>query len=157
VDLIVPNLGTEHRASARELHYHGDRAREISAAVGKILVLHGTSSLSPDDFIHLKDDGIIKVNLWTAVEKAGAQAAVRNALELLGNIYTAEELQELADEGFLGQRYFDSDYVEQVADGQLYPKLSQFAECVRRDAWVEAAQGLVESCLQDLGYEAFAR
>jgi len=157
VDLIVPNLGTEHRASAREIHYHGDRAREISAAVGKILVLHGTSSLSPEDFRHLKDDGIIKVNLWTAVEKAGAQAAVRNALEELGNIYTEEELRELADAGFVGDRVFEDGYVTDVADGRLYPKLSQFAECVRRDAWVEAAQELVESCLEDLGYEAFGR
>jgi fructose-bisphosphate aldolase class II len=157
VDLIVPNLGTEHRASARELHYHGDRAREISAVVGKILVLHGTSSLSPEDFTHLKDDGVIKVNLWTAVEKAGAQAAVRNALEELGNIYTGEELRELADAGFVGERVFDPAYIQDVAGGRLYPKLDQFAECVRRDAWVEAAQELVESCFRDLGYAAFGR
>lgn len=157
VDLIVPNLGTEHRASARDIHYHGDRAREISAAVGKILVLHGTSSLSPDDFASLRHDGIIKVNLWTAVEKAGAQAAVRNAINLMGNIYSQEELQGLSDDGLLGQRYFESDYVEEVADGRLYPKLNYFAECVRRDAWVDAAQELVESCFRDLGYEAFAQ
>jgi len=157
VDLIVPNLGTEHRASSRELRYHGEEARELSAALGKILVLHGTSSLSPDDFTHLKDDGIIKVNLWTAVEKAGAQAAVRNAVEELGNIYTEEELRELIANGYVGERFLEPDYIDDVADGRLYPKLSQFAEVVRRDAWVGAAQELVESCLEGLGYEAFGR
>ena len=156
-DLIVPNLGTEHRASARELRYHGDRAREIAGALGKIMVLHGTSSLSPEDFRHLKDDGIIKVNIWTAIEKAGAQGVARNVLENLGNIFTEAELRELADRGLLGQRYFEPDYRDEVCGGRLYPKLAQFAEAFRRDAWIEGAQPLVEDCLADLGYEAFAR
>jgi len=156
-DLIVPNLGTEHRASARELRYHGDQARVLRDAVGKILVLHGTSSLSPKDFTGLKDDGIIKVNIWTAIEKAGAQAAVRKALDELGNTFTEEELRELADQGTIGSRYFEPAYRDDVCDGRLYPKLSHFGETVRRDAWVQGAQLIVESCLEDLGYEAFAR
>lgn len=156
-DLIVPNLGTEHRASARELRYHGDRARELAAALGKLVVLHGTSSLSPEDFRRLKDDGIIKVNIWTAIEKAGAQAVARNVLENLGNIFTEDELRELADRGVIGRRYFEADYRAGVCGGRLYPKLGQFAEVARRDAWVEGAQKLVEACLADLGYEAFAR
>ena len=157
VDLIVPNLGTEHRASARELRYHAEEAQALRDAVGKILVLHGTSSLSPEDFGRLKDDGIVKVNLWTAVEKAGAQAAVRHAIEELGNIYTEEELRELAEQGFVGARYFEPDYLADVADGRLYPKLAQFGEVARRDAWVGAAQPLVESCLEGLGYEGFGQ
>ena len=156
-DLIVPNLGTEHRASARELRYHGDQARVLSAAVGKILVLHGTSSLSTEDFGHLKDDGIAKVNIWTAIEKAGAQAAVRRALEDLGNTFTEAELRELEAKGLIGPRCFEPAYVREACEGRLYPKLSHFAEAARRDAWVEGAQAVVESCLEGLGYEAFAR
>jgi fructose-bisphosphate aldolase class II len=156
-DLIVPNLGTEHRASARELRYHGDQARAISSAVGKILVLHGTSSLSPQDFTRLKDDGIMKVNIWTAVEKAGAHAAVRKALDELGNTFTENELRDMADRGTIGPRYFEPAYRDQACEGRLYPKLGHFAEAVRRDAWVGAAQALVESCLEGLGYGAFAR
>ncbi|NQT53848.1 class II fructose-bisphosphate aldolase [bacterium] len=155
VDIIVPNLGTEHRAAERDLRYHGDMARELSSAVGKILCLHGTSSLSPEDFVHLKDDGIIKVNLWTAVEKAGAQAAVRKAIDELGNIFPETVLGKMVDAGYLGRRYFEHDYREQICGGQIKPKLDFFAECVRRDAWVNAAQALVESCLDDLGYAAF--
>ena len=157
VDIIVPNLGTEHRASARELRYHGEEARQLSAAVGKILCLHGTSSLSPEDFVHLKDDGIIKVNLWTAVEKAGAQAAVRNAIENLGSIFAEDELRALADAGYLGTRYFEASYREEVCGGRLWPKISAFAESVRRDAWVASAQTLVEDCLEGLGYAAFGQ
>jgi len=157
VDLIVANLGTEHRASARDIHYHGDQARAICAAVGKILVLHGTSSLSPDDFIHLKDDGIIKVNLWTAIEKAGAQAAVRNALENLGNIFTEEELREYIAAGVLGEGVVDPAYRDSTCFGRLFPKLDQFAECVRRDAWVAGAQELAEQCIEGLGYAAFGQ
>lgn len=157
VDLIVPNLGTEHRASARELRYHGEQARALRDAVGSILVLHGTSSLSPEDFTHLKDDGIIKVNIWTAIEKAGAQAAVRNALEELGNIFTEAELRELAEDRIVGSRCLDPTYQDEVCEGRLYPKLSHFGENVRRDAWVAAAQTLVESCLEDLGYTAFGQ
>jgi len=155
-DLIVPNLGTEHRASARELRYHGDQARILRDAVGKILVLHGTSSLSPEDFRGLRDDGIAKVNIWTAIEKAGSQATVRKALDELGNTFTEDELRELADAGSIGTRYFDPQYRDDVCSGRLYPKLDGFGEVVRRDAWVNGAQALVESCLADLGYEAFA-
>jgi fructose-bisphosphate aldolase class II len=157
VDIIVPNLGTEHRAAERELRYHGDAARAISGAVGKILCLHGTSSLSPEDFPRLKDDGIIKVNIWTAIEKAGAQAAVRKALEELGNTFTEAELGKMVDAGYLGRRYFEPDYRQNICGGKIRPKLDYFAEAVRRDAWVAAAQRLVEDCLDGLGYAAFAR
>jgi fructose/tagatose bisphosphate aldolase len=157
VDLIVPNLGTEHRASARELRYHTDDARTISAAVGKILVLHGTSSLSPQDFKHLKDDGIMKVNIWTAIEKAGAQGAVRKALDELGNTFPEADLRELQRRGILGPACFEPNYVQKTCGGRLWPKLDHFAEAVRRDAWIEGAQAVVEGCLEDLGYGAFGR
>jgi len=157
VDLIVPNLGTEHRASARELRYHTQDARALSAAVGKILVLHGTSSLSTQDFKHLKDDGIMKVNIWTAIEKAGAQSTVRKALDELGNTFPEADLREMQRLGILGPRCFEPDYVQKACGGRLWPKLDHFAEAVRRDAWVEGAQAVVEGCLEDLGYGAFGR
>ena len=45
VDLMVVNLGTEHRATASELKYHGDLARDISAIVGNNLVLFSSTGL----------------------------------------------------------------------------------------------------------------
>ncbi len=78
VFLIVVNVGTEHRATQRDYKavYLGDRAREISSLVGRRLVLHGTSCLG-EKFDMLKDDGFIKVNIWTKLEKDGAKALAR--------------------------------------------------------------------------------
>ena len=45
VDLIVANLGTEHRADAATLRYHGELARKITRRIGPRLCLHGTSSV----------------------------------------------------------------------------------------------------------------
>ncbi len=46
VDLVVANLGTEHRAGAGSLSYRDDLAREIRERIGAKLCLHGTSSVS---------------------------------------------------------------------------------------------------------------
>ena len=39
VDILVPNVGTEHRSTATVAAYRSDRAKEISSKVGKILCL----------------------------------------------------------------------------------------------------------------------
>ena len=82
--LIVANLGTEHRAAMLDYQpeYHPERAREITAALGnKMLVLHGTSCMGDYGLGGLKDDGIIKVNVWTRIERTGAQAIARYVLD----------------------------------------------------------------------------
>lgn len=72
VDLIVPNLGTEHRATGHHVQYHADLARQLKAQVGTKLALHGTSSLG-DRVNGLAADGIIKVNFYTAMARAASQ------------------------------------------------------------------------------------
>lgn len=57
VDLVVANLGTEHRASGKELQYHGDAARAIKAEIGPIIVLHGTSSVSNEQAMTERSTG----------------------------------------------------------------------------------------------------
>ena len=69
VDLLVANLGTEHRASSSALHYRGDVARSITARIGPKLCLHGASSIAPAQLGGLFADGIRRVNLWTALER----------------------------------------------------------------------------------------
>ena len=77
VDLMVVNLGTEHRATAAELRYHSDIAKKIFKKVQALrLVLHGTSSLSHDDLALLRHDGIAKVNIWTVLETKTSQDMV---------------------------------------------------------------------------------
>lgn len=68
-DWIVANLGTEHRASVSKLGYRNDVAREIGRRIGPRLCLHGASSVAPDRLGTLFDDGVGKVNLWTALER----------------------------------------------------------------------------------------
>lgn len=94
VDFIVANLGTEHRASASTLKYHGDVARSISRIIGKKLVLHGTSSVTSDQIVNLYDDGIAKVNIWTILERDSSPVLFRdmvsNASKITGKAMTEE-------------------------------------------------------------------
>ena len=69
VDIVVANLGTEHRASGKDLQYHSDAAKAIREKIGPRICLHGTSSVSNDQIKRLFDDGICKVNIWTALER----------------------------------------------------------------------------------------
>jgi len=101
VDMVVANLGTEHRASGKDLHYYADAARAIKAKIGPKICLHGTSSVSNDQLKKLFDDGICKVNIWTALERDSSPALtefmVKNAA-LCGGEKTE---RKLVDEGFL--------------------------------------------------------
>ncbi len=74
VDVVVANLGTEHRASGQNLHYYSDAANAIREKIGHRLCLHGTSSVTNDQIRKLFDDGICKVNIWTAMERDSTPA-----------------------------------------------------------------------------------
>lgn len=88
VDLLVANLGTEHRAAQSTLTYRGDIARAITKRVGPRLCLHGCSSVAPDRLGHLFADGVRRVNLWTALERDSTPVLLRaiqdNADKLVG-------------------------------------------------------------------------
>ncbi len=103
-DFIVANLGTEHRASAADLKYHGDLAREISKLTGTKLVLHGTSSVGNDQIRDLFNDGIAKVNIWTILERNSSpvlfEDMVRNASKITGS----EKAGVMVHEGLLGDK-----------------------------------------------------
>lgn len=152
VSLLVPNLGTEHRATVPVAHYDPRIARAISARVGKRLVLHGSSSVPDGAFASLADDGIIKVNLWTVFERVGAQAAARLVLQQLGNIFTADELEALRAEGWLGMRFWSDEYREMMCGGTIGPKLSGLREEHRRDVWQDAVVGRMKFYLNAFRY-----
>jgi len=103
-DFIVANLGTEHRASAADLKYHSDLAREISKLTGRKLVLHGTSSVGNDQVKNLFDDGIAKVNIWTILERNSApvlfEDMVRNASKITGK----DKAESMVSSGLLGEK-----------------------------------------------------
>jgi fructose-bisphosphate aldolase class II len=157
VSLLVCNLGSEHRASVPIAHYNGEAARAINARVGQRLVLHGGSSIPDGTLSTLVQDGIIKINLWTTFERAGGQAAARDALVQLGNILPADELARLKAEGWLGERFFSDEYRREVCSGSLGPKSSVLLEERHRDVRQAAVVARTKFYLDALGYTNFGR
>jgi fructose/tagatose bisphosphate aldolase len=79
-DFLVADLGTEQQSSGSKAIYLRERAVNLTRALGgkSRLVLHGTSSLTPDQMGTLGQDGVIRVNTWTRiVREAGQYAAAR--------------------------------------------------------------------------------
>ncbi len=93
--LMVANLGTEHRATQVDYQpeYHPELAQSITQAIGSpVLVLHGTSCLRDEDLGRLASDGIIRVNVWTKLEREGAQALAAYVTEHLPELTTHQNL-----------------------------------------------------------------
>ncbi|NOZ50033.1 MAG: hypothetical protein GXP37_08320 [Chloroflexi bacterium] len=152
VDIIVPNVGTEHRATADQVRYRSDRAREISAAVGKILCLHGTSSVKPEDLPKLPEDGFLKINIYTTLAVHGGQAVAREVLSSLHDIFDEEQLRQLIADGIL------SESVLSTGDPTpIKPKLASVANPPRRDAWFQAVRGRCKDFLVVFNYRKYAR
>jgi fructose/tagatose bisphosphate aldolase len=156
VSLLMPNLGTEHRATAPVARYDPQAARAISARVGRRLVLHAASSVPDAALRTLAEDGIIKVNLWTVFERMGGQAVARFILKQLGNILPTDELVLLHAEGWLGERYLSDEYRNAVCGVAIGPKLSGLREEHRRDAWQDAVVARMKVYLNAFHYANFA-
>jgi len=107
-DFIVANLGTEHRASASELKYYGNLARQIKAKIGTRIVLHGASSVGTEQITKLFDDGVCKVNIWTILERDSTtklfEQMVTNASKIIGT----KQVVELQKQGLLGHNVDNS-------------------------------------------------
>ncbi|MCF6269869.1 MAG: class II fructose-bisphosphate aldolase [Melioribacteraceae bacterium] len=104
VDIIVANLGTEHRASAAELQYRGDLARQVSERIGTNLCLHGTSSVSTDKVANLFDDGICKVNIWTTLERDSTPILFNDMIKNAAKVVGPQKVKELVSEQLLGEK-----------------------------------------------------
>lgn len=123
VDMIVANLGTEHRASAADLKYHGDLARQIKSRIGAKIVLHGCSSVSNEQVSKLFDDGICKVNIWTALERDASPALLSDMVKNAAKVAGFETVKQLAGQGLLGNG----------ADLSSKANLGYFTTCYRQD------------------------
>jgi fructose-bisphosphate aldolase class II len=133
VDFMVANLGTEHRASAADLKYHGDIARSISARIGKKIVLHGCSSVSPDQIRNLSDDGVCKVNIWTALERDSVPALLRDMSLNAGKVVGQANAGKLLQERILGEK----------ADSTSKASLGYFTTTYRQGIIFEEMKGVV--------------
>jgi len=102
VDLVVANLGTEHRASGQELVYRGDYARRICEKIGTRIVLHGASSVPNARIADLFADGICKVNIWTALERDASPILLRDMIEHAVEVAGSSAAATMESEGLLG-------------------------------------------------------
>lgn len=155
VDLIVPNVGTEHRSTGDKARYHAEQARAISAATGKVLGLHGTSSLPLQELSRLPDDGFIKVNIYTAMAVSGGKAVAKSVLDNLGNVFSEKELRDLIQKKILGENAVRPDYGNTHLP--IGPKLADVANPPRRDAWFCAVRDCCRKYMELLNYRHYAR
>ena len=155
VDIIVPNVGTEHRSTAEKAEYLSQRAREISGELGKILCLHGASSVEQEELQNLPRDGFVKVNIYTTLAVSGGQALAQNVLSNLGNIFDENRLKELVEKGMLGENVLLDDYGETKLP--IKPKLQYVTNPMRRDAWFNAVKDRCKGFLKIFNYERFAK
>ena len=154
VDIIVPNVGTEHRATASQVCYRGDIAREISSRVGSILCLHGASSVKAEDLSMLPGDGFVKINVYTTLAIHGGQALARKVLAEVGNIFNVEQLNNLVERGILGKAVLREDYGDTIPP--IKAKLAHVANPFRRDAWFAAVKHRCFDLLSVFNYERYA-
>ena len=137
VDLIVANLGTEHRANAKDLRYHGDLARSIQKKIGTRMVLHGASSVPGDQIEHLIDDGVCKVNLWTALERDSSPALLTDMVSHAAEVAGGATVRQLQEKGLLGP----------ACDGDGHPSISCFTTVYRQDIVFREMKAIVRDYL----------
>ena len=78
VDALAVAIGTAHGAYKTKPQLDIERLSQIRASLDTPLVLHGGSGLSDDDFRNTIKAGIAKVNIFTDLCNAGANAVVSN-------------------------------------------------------------------------------
>jgi fructose/tagatose bisphosphate aldolase len=137
-DFIVANLGTEHRASAADLKYHGEMARQIKKLTGTKLVLHGTSSVTNDQIGNLFDDGIAKVNIWTILERNSSPVLFENMAKNASKITGNARAGELLLSGLIGEK----------ADRSSGASLSHYTTVYRQDIIFSEMKKIVSSYLK---------
>lgn len=136
VDIMVPNLGTEHRSKKSDLKYHSDVARRISERIGTLLCLHGSSSVAREDLGHLFEDGICKVNLWTALERDSTSKLFKAIIKNSSRIVGPEKTRKLIRDRYLGENteqeralsidYFTTLYRQEIIFKEMKGIISKY-------------------------------
>lgn len=138
VDIIVANLGTEHRADAATLQYRDELARKITQRIGGRLCLHGTSSVSKNNLKELFYDGIRKVNIWTALERDTTPILFSDMIENASKVIGPDLAGEWVRTGLLGNKadqssslsidYFTSNYRQKIIFKEMKKVVTSYLE-----------------------------
>lgn len=149
VDVIVPNVGTEHQSTYIPAKYHRERARAIRDAIGHKMVLHGSSSLSKEEVRRIGEDGIIKLNIWTTFEKTAGQRLAKDTIQNLPGILTQHDIDVLIEEGRLGEFF--------RACPPARPSLKFLTEVHRRnEIFFPTVKEMMKEYMRLLGYASLA-
>ena len=138
VDLMVANVGTEHRAAGADRHYERDLARSISERVNTGLCLHGTSSVPAEQLGTLFGDGIRKVNVWTALERDSSPALLLDMLRNAARVAGPDRAKRWAEKGLLGPD----------ADLNSPPSLDHYTTTYRQNIVFEEMKDVVKQYLK---------
>lgn len=138
VDLIVANLGTEHRATGKKLKYYGDIAKTIKIKIGTTIVLHGTSSVSNEQVKELLHDGICKVNIWTALERDATPILFEDMVKNASKVANKNTIEKLVKDGYLTKKCLTGEK----------PSIANFTTVYRQDIIYNVMKKIVREYLQ---------
>ncbi len=88
VDFLAVSIGTVHGRMKGKPKLDFDRLAEINARLGIPLVIHGGTGLSDEQFRKLIENGVTKINYYTALSDAAARVMYDNAAKQVKG-YTA--------------------------------------------------------------------
>jgi fructose-bisphosphate aldolase, class II len=89
VDFLAVSIGTVHGRMRGEPQLDFERLAAIDAALGIPLVIHGGTGLSDAQFRTLVENGVAKINYYTALSDAAAARICANAAAGIDGGYTA--------------------------------------------------------------------
>ena len=81
VDFLAVSIGTVHGRMKGEPKLDFERLAEINESLGMPLVIHGGTGLSDDQFRRLVENGVAKINYYTALSDAAARVMRENAAQ----------------------------------------------------------------------------
>lgn len=138
IDIIVANLGTEHRSHSSLLQYRGDLAQKIAERIGPHLCLHGTSSVLKEKLTGLFEQGICKVNIWTALERDSSPALFQDMIINAAKIVGYDKAKKLLSEKLLGEKtdhksglsidYFTTTYRQDIIFRKMVEIITEYLQ-----------------------------
>ena len=91
VDFLVADLGTEQQSASKNSKCLKERAQSLTKELGrKMLVLHGVSSLTDEQFLGFANDGVVRVNMWTRIVREAGQYAAERLCERIDKVRAGE-------------------------------------------------------------------
>jgi fructose-bisphosphate aldolase class II len=88
IDFLAVSIGTVHGRMQGKPKLNFERLTEINQALGLPLVIHGGTGLSDEQFGRLIENGVTKINYYTALADAAGHRIQANAQTPEANSYT---------------------------------------------------------------------